>query len=60
MAQPGRFTGFEALNFADAQGNVLEIRDSIGGPYGSVSARRILPMMQKVGVVTVSHVRRTQ
>ena len=37
MAQLGRFTGFEALNFVDGRRTLLEIRDLVSAEYGPIN-----------------------
>lgn len=57
MAQLGRFTGFEALNFADGKRNMLEIRDLVSAEYGPMDPavlEEYFRMLEKVGVVTIS------
>jgi hypothetical protein len=57
MAQLGRFTGFEALNFADGKRNLLEIRDLVSAEYGPMDPavlEEYFRMLEKVGVVTIS------
>ena len=63
MAQLGRFTGFEALNFADGKRTMLEIRDLISAEYGPMDPSVLedyFRMLEKVGVVTVSPAQRVQ
>ena len=57
MAQLGRFTGFEALNFADGKRNMLEIRDMVSAEFGPMDPavlEEYFRMLEKVGVVTIS------
>ncbi len=57
MAQKGRFTGFEALNFANGKRTMLEIRDLISAEYGPMDPsvlEEYFRMLEKVGVVTMS------
>jgi hypothetical protein len=57
MAQQGRFTGFEALNFADGKRNMLEIRDLVSAEYGPMDPsvlEEYFRMLERVGVVTIS------
>ena len=57
MAQEGRFTGFEALNFADGKRTMLEIRDLVSAEYGPMDPpvlEEYFRMLEKVGVVTIA------
>ena len=57
MARLGRFTGFEALNFADGKRNMLEIRDLVSAEYGPMDPavlEEYFRMLERVGVVTIA------
>jgi hypothetical protein len=57
MAQQGRFTAFEALNFADGKRNMLEIRDLVSAEFGPMDPsvlEEYFRTLEKVGVVTIS------
>ena len=62
MAQQGRFTGFEALNFADGKRTMLEIRDLVSAEYGPMDPsvlEEYFRVLEKVGVVTISRAQGT-
>jgi hypothetical protein len=57
MAQKGRFTGFEALNFADGKRTMLEIRDLVSAEFGPMDPpvlEEYFRVLEKVGVVTIA------
>jgi aminopeptidase YwaD len=57
MAQLGRFTGFEALNFVDGRRTLLEIRDMVSAEYGPIDPDVIdeyFRFLAGVGVVSLS------
>jgi len=57
IAQLGRFTGFEALNFVDGRRTLLDIRDMVSAEYGPIDAEVIdeyFRFLAKVGVVSLS------
>lgn len=57
MAQLGRFTGFEALNFVDGRRTLLDIRDMVSAEYGPIDPVVIdeyFKFLASVGVVSLS------
>jgi hypothetical protein len=59
IAQLGRFTSFEALNFVDGRRTLLDIRDLVSAEYGPVDAAVIdeyFRFLAGVGVVSLSSV----
>ena len=57
MAQEGRFTGFEALNFVNGKRNMLEIRDLASAEYGPLApdvVEEYFRILEKAGVVSIA------
>ena len=57
MAQLGRFTGFEALNFVDGRRTLLDIRDLVSAEYGPIDpavVEEYFRFLAGVGVVALS------
>jgi hypothetical protein len=57
IAQLGRFTSFEALNFVDGRRTLLDIRDMVSAEYGPIDAAVIdeyFRFLAGVGVVSLS------
>ncbi len=60
LTKAGRFVAYEALNFADGQRTLLDIRDAVSAEYGPVSAADVeqyFRFLDQLGVVSLQSTR---